>query len=173
MAKTANAYLGRLGEVAITISAANVTAIAAFTTAEEIVIDGAVKSFRQVTTPALEVIEDFVTGDSSPIISVPDHLGHEEWELILLDDYHEGAAGEWGTDNLAAVEIFEELLAARQHPGGLQCTPAGGATGDIETTLVTPKILSVGQPEIDTATSELARVAVRIACASHTKASHA
>jgi len=173
MAKTANAFLTRLGEVAITISAANVTAIAAFTTAEEIVIDGAVVSFRQVTTPELEVIEDFVTGDTTPIVSVPDHLGHERWELILIDDYHEGAAGEWGTDDLAAVEIFEELLAARQHPGGLQCTPAGGATGDIETTLVSPKVLSVSQPEIDTGAREHAKVRVLIACSNHTRAAHA
>jgi hypothetical protein len=47
----------------------------------------------------------------------------------LVDDYFSGAAGEWGTDDLAAVEIFYELLANNEDPGGLKCTPAGGALG--------------------------------------------
>jgi len=67
MAKTANAYTPDQGEVAITISAANVAAIAAFSTADEIVIDGAVRSFKQVTAPSRTREETKVAGDSTPI----------------------------------------------------------------------------------------------------------
>jgi len=173
MAKTINAYVADQGEVAITLSAANISAIAAFTTAEEIVIDGAVISFQRTNDPELAVIEEYVTGDDDPVLLVGKQLPGGIWELMLLDDYHEGAAGEWGTDNLAAVEIFEELLAAKQHPTALQCTPAGGATGDIETSLVAPKVVSVGQPVIDANSSEGAKVRVLIRASGHTKASHA
>jgi hypothetical protein len=173
MAKTINAFVADQGEVAITISAANVSAIAAFTTAEEIVIDGAVRSFERTNNPERSVESTRVTGSTTPIVTAGDTVPHETWELVLVDDYHEGAAGEWGTDLLAAVEIFEELFAARQDPGGLQCTPAGGATGDIETTLVAPRIVAVGQPVIDADATVPATVTVLIAAESHTSAAHA
>lgn len=173
MTKTVNAFIADQGEVAITLSAANITAIAAFTTAEEIVIDGAVVSFKRTNDPELPFVEEYVTGDDDPIILAGKQSPAEMWELILIDDYHEGAAGEWGTDNLAAVEIFEELRAARQHPSAFQCTPAGGATGDIETTLETPKIVAVGQPEIDANSNQAAKVRILIRSANHSNAAHA
>ena len=53
MAKTANAYISDLGEVEVTISAANVTAVSAFTTAESIVVDGAVRMFVRTNSPKI------------------------------------------------------------------------------------------------------------------------
>ena len=173
MTKTANAYVSDQGEVAITLSAANITAIAAFTTAEEIVLDGSVRSFKRTNNPELAFSETMVTGDTDPIITVGDNAPGERWELVLVDDYYEGAAGEWGTDNLAAVEIFRELWNARQHPSAFQCTPAGGATSDIEITLETPKVLAVGRPEIDADATTPAEVTVLIAAAASSEAAHA
>lgn len=173
MAKSINTYVSDQGEIAITISAANVAAIAAFTTAEEIELDGALRSMRRTNDPERAVESTRITGDTTPIVSVGDTVDHEVWEIIFVDDYYEGSAGEWGTDNLAAVEIFEELFVARQAPGGLQCTPAGGATGDIEITLVNPEILSVGQPETDADATAVNTIAAIVACEKHTLAAHA
>jgi len=103
MPKTANAYSGDQGEVVVTISAGNVSAIAAFTTAEDITIDGAVRSFKRTNDPERPFEFTKVTGDTSPILTVGDSVENETWELILVDDYFAGLTGEWGTDNLAAV----------------------------------------------------------------------
>ena len=173
MPKTINAFVPDQGEVAITLSAANVSAIAAFTTAEEIIIDGAVRSFQRTNNPERSVESTRVAGSTTPIVTAGDTIPHETWELVLVDDYREGAAGEWGTDLLAAVEIFEELFAARQDPGAFQCTPAGGATGDIETSLVSPRIVAVGQPVIDADATTPATVTIMIAAESHSNAAHA
>lgn len=174
MAKTANAYVPDQGEVEVEISAANVTAIAAFTTAEAIVIDGAVLEFNRTNSPEQPFVETPVTGDDEPIVTTGKTIAAEQWRLLLVDDYFEGAAGEWGTDLLAAVEIFHELHQARQHPAGFQCTPAGGATGDIEVTLLNPKVRSCGLPAINSrANGQPATVEVMITASGHTVAAHA
>lgn len=173
MTKTTSGYIPDLGEVVITISAANVTAVAAFTTAEDIILDGTVRSFRRTNNPEKPLGRTNVTGDNAPILTRSTRQNAEErWELVLVDDYSEGAAGEWGTDNLSAVEIFMELLDNDQDPGGLACTPAGGATGDIEYTLTNPRLLYVSVPEIDADTEELAVVTVGLAAEAHTTAAH-
>jgi hypothetical protein len=97
----------------------------------------------------------------------------ERWELRLIDDYFAGSAGEWGTDDLAAVEIFYELDKAGQNPGGLQCTPAGGATGDIEITLTNPKLLGLDLPGIEADATTPNEVSVFFAADGHTTAAHA
>jgi hypothetical protein len=51
MPKTINAYVSDLGEVEVTLNAGNVAAVAAFTTAESIVIDGAVRTFQRTNSP--------------------------------------------------------------------------------------------------------------------------
>lgn len=173
MAKTANAYVSDQGEVVVTLSAANISAVAAFTTAEDITIDGALRAFRRTNDPQKAVARTNVTGDLTPIVTRSNRVQEEEqWELVLVDDYFAGETGEWGTDNLAAVEIFWELLDNNEDPGGLKCTPAGGATGDIEITLTTPRLLSVGVPEIDADKTEPEQVTVTFACEGHTVATH-
>ena len=173
MPKTINAFVPDQGEVAVTLTSANVSAIAAFTTAEEIIIDGAVRSFQRTNNPERPVESTRVTGSTTPIVTAGDTVEHETWELVLVDDYHEGAAGEWGTDLLAAVEIFEELFNARQDPGALQCTPAGGATGDIEISLTSPRVIAVGQPVTDADATSPATVTILIASEGHSNAAHA
>lgn len=172
MAKTINSYVPDQGEVEVTISAGNVTAIAAFTTAEAIVIDGAVRSFKRTNNPERTTTSLRVTGDTTPITSTNNTVPHETWELVLVDDYHTGAAGEWGTDDLSAVEIFLELLKARQAPGALKCTPAGGSAANIETTLSDPAVLSVSEPDIDADATEPATVTVMLSASTSTKAAH-
>ncbi len=173
MAKTANSYVSDQGEVIITLSAANITAITAFTTAEAITLDGAVRKFEQTGVPERTIAETRVTGDVAPIVTAGATKSMEEWTLTLIDDYSEGTAGEWGTDLLAAYEIFVELDAASEHPTSLEVTQAGGTTGDIETTLVDPKIKSVSQPMADADATTPSEVIVVINCSSHTKAAHA
>lgn len=172
MAKTINSYVPDQGEVEVTISAGNVTAIAAFTTAEAIVIDGAVRSFKRTNNPERTTTSLRVTGDTTPITSTNNTVPHETWELVLVDDYHTGAAGEWGTDDLSAVEIFLELLKARQAPGALKCTPAGGSAANIETTLSDPAVLSVSEPDINADATEPATVTVMLSASTSTKAAH-
>lgn len=174
MPKTQNQYVADQGEVTITLSAANVSAIAAFTTAEQIILDGVVRSFRRTNNPERSVESTNVTGDDDPIVTVGKTVPHEEWELMVVDDYHSGQAGEWGTDNLSGVEIFLELFKAKEDPGGFSCTPNGGNTGDIETTLVNPKIKAVGEPEINAdANGSVAVVPILISAEKSTKATHA
>lgn len=173
MTKTINAYVSDLGEVEVTLSAGNITAVTAFTTAESIVIDGAVRSFMRTNSPKKASSRMNVTGDTTPIVTRSGRIQEEElWELTLVDDYFSGAAGEWGTDDLSAVEIFRELLNADQDPGGLKCTPAGGASAHIEITLVTPRLLGVDVPKIDADSTDPEVVKVYFAAEGHTVAAH-
>lgn len=175
MPKTQNAYVPDQGEVVITISADNVSSIAAFTTAEDIVIDGVVRRFERANDPSRAVETTRVTGDITPIATVSDSVGHEEWELEVVDDYYSGQAGEWGTDNLSAVEILKELFKARNLTsiGGLAATPAGGDAGDIETTLVNPEVLSVSKPKINADQTTPNTVVIRFSAESSSEAVHA
>ncbi len=172
MTKTANAYVADQGEVEITISAGNVSAIAAFTTAESIIIDGAVRSFKRSNNPERTTTSMKVTGDTVPIAVTSNTIEHETWELILVDDYYSGAAGEWGTDDLAAVEIFQEFFKARETPGAIKCTPAGGASANMEITLVDAEVVSVGRPEIDADSTSPATVTIMLTASSSTIAAH-
>jgi hypothetical protein len=173
MAKTINAYVPDQGEVEITLSAANITAVGApFVTAESIVLDGVVRSFERTNNPERPHEATRVTGDTTPIVTVGNTVPEETWQLVIVDDYHSGAAGEWGTDDLAAVEIFQELFDHRSDPGGLKATPAGGATANIEITLVSPRILSVSVPVINADATRPAEVTVMFTAEGHTLAAH-
>lgn len=174
MTKTVNAYKSDQGELVVTISSANVTAIAAFTTAEDITLDGALRYFRRTNNPQRNVSQTRVTGDLNPIVTRSSSKPEAElWEIGLVDDYYAGNAGEWGTDSLSAVEIFKEMDEADQDPGGIAGTPAGGATGDIEITLVNPVLLGLGVPEIDADAQDPNEIPVYLAADSHTTAAHA
>jgi hypothetical protein len=174
MTKTINSYVSDGGEVVVTLSAGNVTAVSGFTTAESITIDGAVRKFSRTNTPQRTVAETKVTGSDTPIVTRSQNKAEgERWELTLVDDYYSGAAGEWGTDDLAAVEIFKLLDENNEDPGGLKCTPAGGATGDIEITLTLPKLLGVKVPDIDADATTPNEIIVYLAADGHTTAAHA
>lgn len=172
MTKTINSYVADQGEVEVTISAGNVTAIAAFTTAESVVIDGVVRKFERTNNPERTTTSMRVTGDTTPIAVTNSTVEHETWTLEIVDDYYSGAAGEWGTDDLAAVEIFLELFNARETPGGFKCTPAGGGAANIEITLADAEVLSVSKPVIDADSTAPATVTVMLSASSSSEAAH-
>lgn len=173
MPKTINAYISDLGEVEVTLSAGNVAAVAAFTTAESIIIDGTVRTFQRTNSPKKASSRTNVTGDTTPVVLRSSRIQEEElWELVLVDDYFSGAAGEWGTDDLSAVEIFYELLANNQDPSALKCTPAGGSSANIEITLVDVRLLGVDPPAIDADSVDAQTCKIYFACASHSRAAH-
>ena len=173
MPKSINAYTPDNGEVEITISAGDVSAIAAFTTAESIVIDGVVRKFEETTPRTKEYSELYVTGDSDPIKTISSKVNATVWTLTIIDDYSSGAAGEWGTDNLAALQIFQEYFDATRIIGSLQVTPAGGATGDIETTLTNVDVQQIGHPMTDADSNSPNEVTILLVVESYAKASHA
>jgi hypothetical protein len=175
MAKTANSYVTNQGEVKVTLSAGNITSVGApFVTAETITLDGAVRSFKRTNDPERAVEDTYVTGDTTPIITPSSQIPHEEWELVLVDDYYEAlTGGEWGTDGLAAVEIFQELYDHRVQPGGVKCTPAGGASGDVQITLTAPIIVkSISRPMIDADATRPSEVIVKLDCPGSTTATY-
>lgn len=172
MPKTANQWQINQGEVAIVVSAADVTALAALTTAETIVIDGVVKSFKRTGDPERNVESVRVTGDTTPIISVQDTVDHEIWELVIVDDEGGGGTGEWGTDTLTAVELIKAYYDARRAIP-IKVTPAGGATGDTQHTLNNAEVIMFGKPEIDADSTSLGMRTIRFASASSTEAAHA
>lgn len=172
MAKTANSFQVNLGEVLIEIDAATVTALATFTTAENINIDGVVRSFKRTTDPERPVSSTKVTGDTTPILSVQDTVPHEIWEMEIVDDEGGGGTGEWGTDLLTAVEIMKAFWDARRAIPSIKVTPAGGATGDTQHTLTLAEIIMFGKPETDAESDQLAMRKMRFAVATSTEAAH-
>lgn len=176
MPRTINSYVPDQGEVSVTLSAGNITSLGAgYTTAETIIFDGVVRSFKRTNDPQRALVETLVTGDPEPILTEGRTLPRQEWELIIVDDYHEGLAGEWGTDLIKAGKLFFDLNRLRINPAGIKSTPAGGTTGDIQTSLTAPIwIRSVGEPEIDAdSNGKLAIMKIMIACTGSTKAAHA
>lgn len=173
MTKTINQYVPDQGEVVITISAGDVTALSAFTTAENITLDGTVISFERTQTPTRTVIEQKVTGDLSPVSAAGDAVGSEQWTLTLIDDYSLGAAGEWGTDTLAAVEIFKAFFDGRREISALEVTPAGSGSAMITTILDDPiEVLSITKPVTNAEANQFARCVIVLSCPSSTEAAH-
>lgn len=172
---TQNGYSGSGGEVTVTISASNVSAIAAFTTAETIAIKGVLREARRTNNPAYQRASlPVADGGQVTTYSRTKDDGGEDWELVLIDDYWKGDAGEYGTDLLSAVEIFKEFFDADELIGGLSFTPAGGKTGHMETSLLSPiKVLSVGKPEISADKAEAETVGIMIGAAGSQEAAHA
>ncbi len=173
MTKTINAYVPNQSEMGTTLSAANIAAIAAFTTAEEILLAGVLRKMERTNDPERTTVITKVTGDTSPIVTASDQLSEsEKWTLTMIDDYHKGSTGEWGTDSLSAYEIFYELWRANQDPTSITGTPAGSTAGMIETTLTAPTIKSVSEPVIDADSAAPAEFQVFIEVPISTKAVH-
>ena len=174
MAKTINSYVGDAGEITITVSSADVTAIAAFTTAEAITIDGAVRKFEETQPKTREFTRTYVAGDnSSPIVTASTKESESQWTLTLLDDYSKGAAGEWGTDNLAAYEIMWEFFKAKRQITQMNFTPAGGATGEIESTLTNIDVIQMPHPMLDADVVDPQEAEILLIVEDYTRAAHA
>lgn len=173
MSKTANSYVNDRGELTITISAADVAAMAAFTTAETITLDGVVIKFEETSPKTREYAETYVAGDSAPIKTMNSKQTSTVWTLLIVDDYAKGSAGEWGTDLLTAVEIFQAFFDAGRTISKMSVTPAGSTTGMIETTLTNVDVQSMPNPGIDTSRNAPAERSITLVVESDADAAHA
>lgn len=173
MAKTINSYVGDAGEITVSVTAADVTAIAAFTTAEAITIDGAVRKFEETQPKTREFTRTYVAGDnSSPIITASTKESESQWTLTVLDDYSKGSAGEWGTDLLSAYEIFWEFFKAKREISQITFTPAGSTTGMIESTLTNIDVISMPHPMLDADVTDPQEAEIQLIVENYTKAAH-
>ncbi len=173
MAKTINSYVPDRGELEVTISAGDVSAIAAFITAEAINIDGALRKLEETTPRTKEYSEVYVTADSNPIKTISSKVNATVWTLNIVDDYSKGSAGEWGTDNLSALEIFQEFFDVTRVIGNMKVTPAGSTTGMIQTTLTNVDVQTIPHPMADADSNNPNEVAITLVVESFTKAAHA
>jgi len=171
MTKTANSYISDQGELVLTVDSV-LTDIAYFTTAEPVIFDGVLRKLEETSPKTREYSEVFVTGSTSPIKTMSSKQTATEWTLTILDDYSAGNTGEWGTDELTAVETFQQIMDNALVIADLACTPAGGATGDIETTLVNVDVKSVTHPPIDSDATNPQEVVIMLVVESYTKAAH-
>lgn len=170
MTSTINSYTPDSGEVEITISAADVAAMAAFTTAEDIVIDGTVRKLEESTPKTRQYSQSYVSGDNSPILSMSDKEAVSVWTLTIVDDYSSGGTGEWGTDLLSAVEIFQEFFDAKRAISVVKISPPGGAVGNIQTSLTVVEIQNMPHPPIDSDSTTVNEVAISLIVQDYTKA---
>lgn len=173
MPKTINAYTPDQGELVLTVSAAAVAAITGLTTAEAINLDGVVRKFEETTTKTKEYSEVYIAGDSNPIKTISSKVNATIWSLTIVDDYSEGAAGEWGTDNLAALQLLQLYFDNDFTLEDLAVTPAGGTTGDIETTLTNVDVQSISHPMVDADSNAPNEVTITLVVESYAKAAHA
>ena len=95
------------------------------------------------------------------------------WTLTIVDDYTLGSAGEWGTDNLSALEIFQEFFDITRVISNLKATPAGSTTGMIQTTLTNVDVQTIPHPMIDSDSNNPNEVAITLVVESFSKATHA
>jgi hypothetical protein len=173
MAKSINTYIPDSSELEVSISAADVAAMAAFTTEEAVNIDGAMRKLEETTPKTRPHTETYVAGDNTPILTLTTHQSASQWTATLVDDYSLGLAGEWGTDDLAAYEIFWEFFNAARTITSILFTPAGSTTGMIQTTLTNVEVKTMPHPSLDADSAAPAEAEVILLVESYTKAAHA
>jgi hypothetical protein len=173
MAKTINAYVPDRGEIVVTVSAADVAAMSELTTAEALTLDTAVRKLEETAPKTREHTEVYVTGSNDPILTMSAKGSATTWTLTLVDDYSSGAAGEIGTDLLAAVEIFQAYFDNARTMVDIAVTPAGSASPMIETTLTNAEVKSITHPMIDADATAPNEVTIILLVESFVKAAHA
>lgn len=174
MTKTDNSYVSDQGEMVLTVSAAAVAAVAELTTAEALTFDIVLRKLEETAPKTREYSEVFVTGAITPIKTMSSKQSATEWTLTIIDDYSSGGAGELGgIPYITAVEVMQAYMDTPFTIEDLACTPAGGAAGDIETTLVNVDVKSVTHPPIDADATNPQEVTVMLVVESYTKAAHA
>ena len=172
MTKTDNSYISDQGELVLTVDAV-LTAITYFTTLQDIIFDSVLRKLEETSPKSREYSEIFVTGSISPIKTMSSKQTATEWTLTIVDDYSAGGVGEFGgVDLLHAVESFQQIMDNALVITALSCTPAGGATGDIETTLTNVDVKSVTHPPIDADATNPQEVTIMLVVESYTKAAH-
>ncbi|MBK8989260.1 MAG: hypothetical protein IPM39_24885 [Chloroflexi bacterium] len=172
--KTINAFVPHRGDLKVGISAAAVTAITAFTTAQAISIKGVLRKFERSNTPARPEESMRVSGHPKPLSFVGGVEETEKWRIVIVDDFFKGAAGEWGTDLLTAYEIFDLHLRHEIPLDSLVGTPAGEATGMKSIVLDTPiTVLSVTPASIDADAKRGQELEIIVSTPGHEYADHA
>mgnify|MGYP001229798025 CR=1 FL=1 len=172
--KTANAFVNHRGDLMVGISAAAVTAVTAFTTAESISIAGVLRTFERTNTPARPEESMRVAGHAKPLSFVGGIEETERWKIVIVDDFFKGSTGEWGTDNLTAYEIFDLHLRNELELGSLVGTPAGSETGMKSIVLDTPiTVLSVTPSGIDADAKRAEELEIIVSTPGHEYADHA
>ena len=172
--KTANAFVPHRGDLKVTISAAAVTAVTEFVTAEAISIKGVLRKFERSNTPARPEESLRVAGHVKPLSFVGGVEETEKWRIVIVDDFFKGSPGEWGTDGLTAYEIFDLHLRNELELGGLVGTPAGSDTGMKSIVLDSPiTVLSVTPAGIDADAKRAAELEIIVSAPGHTYATHA
>lgn len=173
MAKTANSYVSDQGELVLTVSAAAVAAMTELTTAEALVFDYVLRKLEETSPKTREYSEIYVTGDNTPIKTMSSKQSATEWTLTIVDDYSSGGTPELGgTPYITAVEVMQAYMDNSFTIEDLACTPAGGDTGDIETTLVNVDVKSITHPPIDADATTPQEVTIMLVVESYTKAAH-
>lgn len=170
--KTVNSYVSDQGELVLTVDA-GMTGLTLFTTAEPIILDGVVRKFSETQPRTRNHSETYVTGANAPIATMSTKQTATKWTLIIVDDYSKGLAGEWGTDLLAAGEMFEAVFDGNINIDEMSVTPAGGGVLDIETTLTNIEIESISHPETDADSTTPQEITIVLVVESFTKAAHA
>lgn len=174
MPKTASGYTPDRGEVTIALLTADITIFGApFVTEEDITLDGVVRKLDETQPRTREYSEVYVTAEISPIKTMSSKQTSSQWTLIVVDDYSKGLAGEWGTDTLTAVEIFEAFFNNGRVISEITSTPAGNASPAIETTLTNVDVLSITHPKTDADANAPNEVTIQLVVESMAKAAHA
>lgn len=162
MAKTTNAYIADAPGATVTISAANVTDHAAFTTAEDLQCNITVKDM-QPQVAARPAAEAFVGGADAPVLARSTKTGGKyTLEINCVDDYFLGQTGEIGTDTLTSFVVMNAFFQSAKTLGGFAYAPAGDVAGRIEVTLTTCYVEHVGQPQADGSSGDVASFPVTL-----------
>jgi hypothetical protein len=170
MAKTVNAYVPDHGQVEVTISGPDATALSL--TAETIVLDAAVRKFEETSPRTKEYSEIYVTGSTLPIKTISTKVNATVWTLTLVDDYSLGLAGELGASAVSALELFELYFNANRPIGSMKVTPAGSGSAMIETSLVNVDIQTIPHPMVDSENNAPNEVSLTLVVESFSKAVH-
>lgn len=172
--RTINSFVPNRGDLEVTIDAAAVAAVVGFTTAESFSIKGVLRKFERSNNPARPEESVRVSGHAKPLNFLGGVEESENWKIVIIDDKSKGAAGEWGTDNLTAVDIFKFHFDNDLAIGGLAGTPAGSTAGMIEYTLDAPVyVKSMTVAMIDADAKKADEIEIIVSCPSHTPAARA
>lgn len=160
--KTANTYAPGKGSIEIQITSAMDTAVAAIAAGDVGTWVHISNILVSRTSPARERTqsEEFVTGDTSPIVSVAENIGGQVHTIVLMDT--DGTAEDYGL--AGSINVHDDIL----HPCFLnnlaipwRYTDKGKTTGNKLYTYTStdndPRVTTVGNPEIEAGSNARAK----------------
>jgi hypothetical protein len=174
--RTNNAFVPNRGDLQVDLAAEAVQGISGngSAVADVFSIKGVLRVFERSNNPARPEESLRVSGHPKPLNFLGGVEETENWRIVILDDKSKGAAGEWGTEGMTAVDIFKWHYDNETPLNGLAGTPAGETTGMIEYTLDSPiEVKSVGAPKIDADAKKADEIEIIVSCPNHTPAARA